>query len=182
MLKKNSQCHTPYPRYDSQGRHLDSLPDIITPRADHACATFVSSRGEQVGFQKLTIFYLMTIEKGFPDHGRCRQQWRAIEHRVVLAVKEEMDTGGKSSTVRFTVKTIITVAINNTSNNYFSHACNHSLKLKSVPAKQRFPRSLRGLRAAHLRQQVVVTGGHHGGWKGSGSGGRSEVLPGYCPD
>ena len=109
MLKKNSQCHTPYPRYDSQGRHLDSLPDIITPRADHACATFVSSRGEQVGFQKLTIFYLMTIEKGFPDHGRCRQQWRAIEHRVVLAVKEEMDQGGKSSTVRFTTKTITTV-------------------------------------------------------------------------
>ena len=97
MLKKNSQCHTPYPRYDSQGRHLDSLPDIITPRADHACATFVSSRGEQVGFQKLTIFYLMTIEKGFPDHGRCRQQWRAIEHRVVLAVKEAVDQRRRSS-------------------------------------------------------------------------------------
>ena len=81
--------------------------------------------GRTGGFPKVDHF-LSDDWKGFPDHGRCRQQWRAIEHRVVLAVKEEMDTGGKSSTVRFTVKTIITVAINNTSNNYFSHACNHS--------------------------------------------------------
>ena len=37
-----------FPSYDSQGKFLGSLPDIDTPRMDHACATFVSSQGEQV--------------------------------------------------------------------------------------------------------------------------------------
>ena len=37
------------PRYDSQGKYLGSLPDLGTARYTHACATFVSSDGEEVG-------------------------------------------------------------------------------------------------------------------------------------
>ena len=35
------------PRYDSEGKHLGSLPDLITARYDHACSTFTSD-GEEV--------------------------------------------------------------------------------------------------------------------------------------
>ena len=92
-LKKNSQCHTLYPRYDSQGQHLGSLPDIITPRADHACATFVSSRGEQVGFQKLTIFYLL-IEKGFLITGGAGSNGELSSTELYLPSKKKWTPGG----------------------------------------------------------------------------------------
>jgi len=34
-------------RYDSEGRYLETLPNLNQRRADHACSTFVSSQGEQ---------------------------------------------------------------------------------------------------------------------------------------
>ena len=43
------QTCTFFPRYDSQGNYLSiSPPDLATARAFHACATFISSQGEEV--------------------------------------------------------------------------------------------------------------------------------------
>jgi len=39
--------HGKVDRYDSQGNYLGSLPDLATARYYHACATFVSSEGEE---------------------------------------------------------------------------------------------------------------------------------------
>ena len=54
-----THCNNPHlsaPRYNFQGKYLGSLPDLGTARRDHACATFVSSDGEEVGasIHKLT--------------------------------------------------------------------------------------------------------------------------------
>ena len=35
-------------RYDSEGKYLDSLPDLPTPRFYHSCTSFLTSSGEQV--------------------------------------------------------------------------------------------------------------------------------------
>ena len=35
-------------RYNSEGKYLDSLPDLATPRMHHACASFLTGNGEQV--------------------------------------------------------------------------------------------------------------------------------------
>ena len=41
--------HTSFcPRYDSEGKYLDSLPDLATPRRSHACTTFTSENNEEV--------------------------------------------------------------------------------------------------------------------------------------
>ena len=57
-----THCNNPHlsaPRYNSQGKYLGSLPDLGTARAAHACATFVSSDGEEVGvsIHKLTNYF-----------------------------------------------------------------------------------------------------------------------------
>jgi len=44
---RDSDLHGKVDRYDSQGNHLGSLPDLGTARGYHACATFVSSAGEE---------------------------------------------------------------------------------------------------------------------------------------
>ena len=36
------------PRYDSEGQYLGSLPDLATPRIEHACTSFLTGNGEQV--------------------------------------------------------------------------------------------------------------------------------------
>ena len=35
-------------RYDSEGNYIDSLPDLLEARRQHACVTFTSSSGEEV--------------------------------------------------------------------------------------------------------------------------------------
>ena len=49
-----------WPRYDSDGNYLGSLPDIATPRSSHTCARFFTNEGEQVTVQKLHIFCLFS--------------------------------------------------------------------------------------------------------------------------
>ena len=42
-------------RYNSEGRYIDSLPDLNHERAEHACTTFVTSQGEEVDIGKLVF-------------------------------------------------------------------------------------------------------------------------------
>ena len=37
-----------WPRYDSEGKYLDSFAELGTPRDNHACSSFTSSEGEEV--------------------------------------------------------------------------------------------------------------------------------------
>jgi len=39
--------HGKVDRYDSKGNYLDSLPDLLEARSQHACTTFTSSNGEE---------------------------------------------------------------------------------------------------------------------------------------
>jgi len=101
-------------RYDSQGKHLGSLPDLDTARLNQACANFVSSAGEVgllvAGGSDINWDQLASTEVYLPSTGK----WTS---------------GGN------------------------------------------LPRRLAGLRAAHLNQRVVVTGG-----KDDGRNYRDEVL------
>ena len=45
-------------RYDSEGNYIDSLPDLLEARRQHACVTFTSSSGEEVWFQDLYHFLI----------------------------------------------------------------------------------------------------------------------------
>ena len=47
-----------YPRYDSEGKYLGSLPDLATPRRAHGCSSFVDSNGDQVSTCLPVIFLL----------------------------------------------------------------------------------------------------------------------------
>ena len=45
----SSPCSISFcPRYDSEGKYLDSLPDLATPRRSPGCTSFLTSNGEQV--------------------------------------------------------------------------------------------------------------------------------------
>ena len=37
-----------YPRYDSEGKYLGSLPDLATARNRHSCTSFLTDNGDQV--------------------------------------------------------------------------------------------------------------------------------------
>ena len=64
-----THCNNPrlsVPRYNSQGKYLGSLPDLGTARYEHACTTFVSSDGEEVGvsIHKLTFVFIRPRSPG----------------------------------------------------------------------------------------------------------------------
>ena len=46
-------------RYNSEGKFLNSLPDLLQSRALSACTTFTSSDGEEVLSQNLVDFFLL---------------------------------------------------------------------------------------------------------------------------
>ena len=46
------QFFIPHLRYDVNGQHVGSLPDLNLVRFYHACTTFTSATGEQVAFLK----------------------------------------------------------------------------------------------------------------------------------
>ena len=50
-----------FARYDSEGKFLDSLPDLHEPRFAGTCTTFISSNGEEVFHLNPIHFFL------FPD-------------------------------------------------------------------------------------------------------------------
>jgi len=109
--------HGKVDRYDSQGNHTGSLPDLGTARWWHACATFISSNGEEG-----------------------------------LLVAGGLDAGGKNAV----------------------HLASTEIYLPSTgrwTSGGNLPRALIILRAAHLNQRVVVTGGTVDRSKG-----RNEVL------
>jgi len=94
--------HGKVDRYDSEGKYLESLPNLATPRYLHGCSSFLMN-GEQallVAGGDKDGGRLATTELFFPSTGK----WRP---------------GGN------------------------------------------LPRAMGGLRAAHLNQQVVVTGGYY---------------------
>jgi hypothetical protein len=95
----NSGPHGKVDRYDSDGTYLDSLPDLATPRYNHAC-TMVISNGEKT---------------------------------LLVAGGSDNNNDELASTEIF-------------SNGRWRRVGN-------------LPRALSGLRAAHLNQQVIVTGG-----------------------
>jgi len=98
----DSDLHGKVDRYDSQGNHLGSLPDLSTARRSHACATFLSSAGEE----------------GLLVAGGADSNWnRFSSTEVYLPSIGRWISGGN------------------------------------------LPRRLVSLRAAHLNQRVVVTGG-----------------------
>merc|ERR1719507_16514 len=99
---RGSGIHGIVNRYDSQGNYLGSLPDLGTARSDHACATFVSSDGEE----------------GLLVAGGEDTKWiKLTSTEVYLPSTRSWTSGGD------------------------------------------LPRALIVLRAAHLNQRVVVTGG-----------------------
>jgi len=102
--------HGKVDRYDSEGKYLDSLPDLATPRFYHSCTSFLTSNGEQA----------LIVAGGWNGGGYLSS--------TELFSNGRWKTGGN------------------------------------------LPRALMGLRAAHLNQQVVVTGGL------DGSNNRDEVL------
>jgi len=102
-------AHGKVDRYDSEGKYLDSLPNLGTPRYNHACTSFLMN-GEQA---------------------------------LLVA-------GGRDGSAIFESTEIY-------SNGVWRPGGN-------------LPRALSGVRAAHLNQQVVVTGGR------DGSNERDEVL------
>jgi len=93
--------HGKVDRYDSEGNYLDSLPDLATPRWQHACTTFFTN-SEQV----------LLVAGGLKRPGP----------RPTLASTEIYSNG-------------VWRPVGN------------------------LPRALSGLKAAHVNQQVVVTGG-----------------------
>jgi len=110
-----NNLHGKVDRYNSEGKYLDSLPDLFTPRAYHACTSFFTN-----GEQALLVAGGFVSGQGEPE----------------------------SSTEIY-------------SNGVWRPGGN-------------LPRAMNGLRAAHLNQQVVITGGWEGvGWRGDR---RDEVL------
>jgi len=47
MMGGGDPLHGKVDRYDSEGNYLDSLPDLLEARSQHACTTFKSSNGEE---------------------------------------------------------------------------------------------------------------------------------------
>lgn len=103
------QSHGKVDRYDSQGNHIGLLPDLGTPRAAHACATFSTSLGEEgllvVGgydSNQQPATELSSTELYLPSTGR----WVAggsfprklIGHRAALLNQQVVVTGGTAGT------------------------------------------------------------------------------------
>ena len=55
-----------YPRYDSEGKYLGSLPDLATPRRHHSCTTFLTSNGDQVTISIWCLFKCISISSTYP--------------------------------------------------------------------------------------------------------------------
>ena len=51
-----------YPRYDSEGKYLGSLPDLETPRNHHGCTSFLTDNGEKV-FACCPIIFLLYFKQ-----------------------------------------------------------------------------------------------------------------------
>jgi len=105
-----NNLHGKVDRYNSEGKYLDSLPDLATPRMKHACTSFITN-GEQA----------LLVAGGWNGYPRLAS--------TEIYSNGVWRTGGN------------------------------------------LPRASGGLRAAHLNQQVVVTGGFN-----DGSNFRDEVL------
>jgi len=74
-LTNGGATHGKVDRYDSQGNYLGSLPDLIEPRGDHACASFTSSNGEK-GFLVaggVVWGYLSSTEIFLPSENKWRK-------------------------------------------------------------------------------------------------------------
>jgi len=124
-----NNLHGKVDRYDSEGKYLDSLPDLPTPRFYHSCTSFLTSNGEQVKIStSCPILFLLYFKQA-----------------LLVAGGWGYGGGYLSSTV------------------FFSNG-----RWKTGGS---LPRALMGLRAAHLNQQVVVTGGNN-----DGKNIRDEVL------
>merc|ERR1719318_1023182 len=70
--------HGKVDRYDSEGNHIDSLPDLLEARLPHGCTTFTSSSGEE----------------GLMVAGGYNGRWSITSTELYLPSKKQWTRGG----------------------------------------------------------------------------------------
>ena len=100
------------PRYDSEGNHLGSLPDLITARNNHACSTFTSDGEEVLSAHLINIVFQnrkgsnvvslsFVLQTGLAGCWRL-ERWEVIQNRSFH--RWQMVSRRKPSQVKIFVK------------------------------------------------------------------------------
>merc|ERR550534_1937344 len=97
--------HGKVDRYDSKGNYLDSLPDLLEARRQHACTTFTSSNGEEgllvvggsnPGYLSSTELYLPSKKQWTREGDLPRAMWYL---RAAQLLERVVVTGGNRDEV-----------------------------------------------------------------------------------
>ena len=83
-----------YPRYDSEGKYLGSLPDLATPRRFHSCTSFLTSNNEKVSTCCPIIFLLYFKQALLVAGGRNNGGFQISSTEIFLPSDGRWTSGG----------------------------------------------------------------------------------------